>query len=577
MPPMSDPNQSDTDQSDPGSPQSGRPDSGQPGWPLSVDWQTAGGSPIPPAKTVEQAAPRGGTQHLPTVAGPAPGRPPGPAARPAPALSPPPSPPPGPSWSSGPGQAGPPLWLTRAPRSPFTRTLTARAVLATCIAALISVLVTAAVAFPLALRSANDAVRTGLADKASLAASLINPPTGTGAGAPIRAAVVVRQLRRQDVNAYLVHNGRSDPAGLPARVIDQITAGRSIVGGTALIAGRRNLVEARSTGGGGGIVLAAPAVPVTAPNLVARIGIALLAGLLAGLLVGVLLARRLARPIRNAATVAARLSAGDRSVRLRPEPPAEAEDLAHAINGLAAALRASEGRQRDFLLSISHELRTPLTSLKGYAEALSDGVIGADGAQRAGQTMLAEAGNLERLVTDLLALARLEAADFPVESVPVELIQLVRGTAEGWGARFAAAGIVLRTELPAVPVIVYTDPGRIRQVIDGLLENALRVLPTAAPIVLAVRGAAAAAPGYGYVEVRDGGPGFTDADLAVVFERGALYERYRGVRKVGSGLGLALAAGLVRRLGGHIEAGHAPEGGARFTVALPTLAATRGR
>ena len=71
------------------------------------------------------------------------------------------------------------------------------------------------------------------------------------------------------------------------------------------------------------------------------------------------------------------------------------------------------------------------------------------------------------------------------------------------------------------------------------------------------------------VEVRDGGPGFTDDDLAVAFERGALHQRYQGVRKVGSGLGLALAAGLVRRLGGRIEAGHAPEGGARFTVWLP--------
>ena len=60
--------------------------------------------------------------------------------------------------------------------------------------------------------------------------------------------------------------------------------------------------------------------------------------------------------------------------------------------------------------------------------------------------------------------------------------------------------------------------------------------------------------------MRDGGPGFTDADLAVVFERGALYERYRGIRKVGSGLGLALAAGLVRRLGGGIEAGHCTRG-----------------
>jgi two-component system, OmpR family, sensor kinase len=534
------------------------PEAGQPEWPLPVDWKTAGGSPIAPAKTVEQPTP---PERAPMPMGGV-GQP---------------GPPRAPSWPPQPDRAAWPPSAPRGPRSRFTRTLTARAVLSTCLAALISVLVTALVAFPLALRSANDAVRAGLADKASLAASLINPPAGTGAAAPIRAAAAVRQLRRQGVNAYLVHNGKSDPTGLPSRIVNQITAGRDISGGSALIGGRRNIVEGRSTGDGDGVVLVARAVPVTAPNVLARIGIALLAGLLAGLLVGALLARRLARPIRNAATVAARLSAGDRSVRLRPEPPAEAEDLAHAINGLAAALTASEGRQRDFLLSISHELRTPLTSLKGYAEALSDGVIGADGAQRAGQTMLAEAGNLERLVTDLLALARLEAADFPVESVPVELIQLIRATAEGWGARFAAAGIVARTDVPPVPVIVYTDPGRIRQVIDGLLENALRVLPVGAPIVLAVRGPAPTSPGYGFVEVRDGGPGFTDADLAVVFERGALYERYRGVRKVGSGLGLALAAGLVRRLGGHIEAGHAPEGGARFTVALPTLAATRGR
>ena len=103
--------------------------------------------------------------------------------------------------------------------------------------------------------------------------------------------------------------------------------------------------------------------------------------------------------------------------------------------------------------------------------------------------------------------------------------------------------------------------------LDGLLENALRVAPQGAPVVIAVSRDCGHADGV--VEVRDGGPGFTDADLAVAFERGALYERYKGVRKVGSGLGLALASRLVARLGGHIEAGHAPEGGARMTVRLP--------
>jgi two-component system sensor histidine kinase BaeS len=184
--------------------------------------------------------------------------------------------------------------------------------------------------------------------------------------------------------------------------------------------------------------------------------------------------------------------------------------------------------------------------------------------------MLDEAERLDRLVADLLVLARLEAADFPVELMPVDLIQLVGTAGEAWGARCAAVGVVLRTELPAGPVEVRTDPGRIRQVIDGLLENALRIVPPGAPVVLAVRPAGPLTPaGHAVVEVRDGGPGFTDDDLVVAFERGALYQRYRGVRKVGSGLGLALAARLVRRLGGAIEAGHAPEGGARFTVALP--------
>jgi two-component system sensor histidine kinase BaeS len=207
--------------------------------------------------------------------------------------------------------------------------------------------------------------------------------------------------------------------------------------------------------------------------------------------------------------------------------------------------------------------------MKGYAEALADGVIGPDGAQRAGQTMLAESEHLDRLVEDLLVLARLEADDFPLEFLQVDLVALAATAAELWGARCAAVGVDLGTDLPDQAIVVRTDPGRIRQVLDGLLENALRVVPQGAPVVLAVRPPSTGEPDHAVLEVRDGGPGFTDDDLAIAFERGALYERYRGVRKVGSGLGLALANRLVRRLGGQIEAGHAAEGGARMTVRLP--------
>ncbi|MFB9234511.1 sensor histidine kinase [Plantactinospora siamensis] len=487
-------------------------------------------------------------------------------------------------------------------RRRFARTLTARAVLVSCTVALISVLVTVLVAVPLAAVTADRQARQALAAQANLAAQALRPRIDRGRTADEER--IIQQLRRQHIDAYLVRAGQPDRAGLPAVAVQRVAAGHAF-SGRRPVAGRLSLVEARPLAGGNGVVLVRPLGTGLWLRVAGGLWLPLLAGLAAGVVAGVLLARRLARPIRHAALAAARLRAGERDVRVPIEPPEEAADLAYALNGLAAALATSEGRQREFLLSVSHELRTPLTSIRGYAEAIADGVVGADAARQAGQTMLAEAEHLDRLVSDLLALARLEAADFALEPASVELGALLRTVADAWAPRCAAAGVELRTELPGTPVAVWTDPGRTRQVLDGLLENALRVVPPGSPVVLAARaapggatgpapappGAERAGPGWppdaeragpgwppgaapeflggGVLEVRDGGPGFTDDDLAVAFERGALHQRYRGIRKVGSGLGLALAAGLVRRLGGTIDAGHAPEGGASFTVRLP--------
>jgi signal transduction histidine kinase len=483
------------------------------------------------------------------------------------------------------------------------RGLTGRTVLVTCLVAAVSVLITSIVAVPLALRTARAESRVALADRAQVAANVIE---GTGNATALkeqqRALKVARTLRAQGVEAVLIREGVARPDTLPAELVADVAAGQP-VSTTITHKGRMTAVEGRSSGEGDGIVLLQPVLSANAWQVVNRLALASLAGLLAGLVAGFVLARRLARPIRAAASAATRLSAGERDVRLPVPTTTEAGDLARALNNLAAALATSEGRQRAFLMSISHELRTPLTTIKGYAEALADGVVGPDGAPRAGATVLAEAEHLDRLVSDLLVLARLEADDFPLEVTEVDLASLVTTAAEVWGGRCAAVGVVLRTELADLPVIAVTDPGRVRQVIDGLLENALRVVPPGAPAVLAVRPGGAFGtpdeptlslpvagarspfvPTYGrstaswsgpvrphaVLEVRDGGPGFTDDDLAVAFERGALYERYRGVRKVGSGLGLALAARLVARLGGQIEADHAPEGGACFTVRLPS-------
>jgi two-component system sensor histidine kinase BaeS len=121
------------------------------------------------------------------------------------------------------------------------------------------------------------------------------------------------------------------------------------------------------------------------------------------------------------------------------------------------------------------------------------------------------------------------------------------------------------------PAVVFGDAQRLRQALDGLLENALRVTPQGAPIVVATH---TEPGGSAVLEVRDGGPGLTDDDLTVAFERSALYERYRGIRQVGTGLGLAIVHRIVERLGGTVEAGHAHEGGARFTIRMPLLTPT---
>ncbi len=185
-----------------------------------------------------------------------------------------------------------------------------------------------------------------------------------------------------------------------------------------------------------------------------------------------------------------------------------------------------------------------------------------------------EADHLDRLVADLLDLARLGAVDVAVEPVDLDLAVLGADAAAVWAGRAARAGVQFVDEVVRTPHPVRTDPVRVRQIIDNLMENALRVTGEGRPVVL--RMSAGPAPGEFLVEVRDGGPGLTEDDLSVAFEPGELHARYRGVRKVGSGVGLALVARLAERLGGRAQAGSAPEGGAAFLVVLPDVPAEEG-
>ncbi|MGI8678383.1 MAG: sensor histidine kinase [Jatrophihabitans sp.] len=356
--------------------------------------------------------------------------------------------------------------------------------------------------------------------------------------------------------------------------VARIRSGKTVSAGRT-VNGRYFLIEGRPiTGRPGviGIVVIQARQDATAQSdrAIQRILLALVIAGGVAVLIGLLVAWRLARPLRRTAAAARSVAAGNRDVTLPAVGPAEVVEVSEAVNSIAGALRHSEGRQREFLLSVSHDLRTPLTAISGYAESLADGVVPNDETSHVGAVVLGESKRLERLVGDLLDLARLGADDFRVEFARVDLVPLAAAAARVWTSRSTPDGVELRFEPTPHPVWVDTDPARLRQVLDGLFDNALRVTPAGAPIVLAVRTESERTESTrAAIEVRDGGPGLTDDDLPVAFEQGALYERYRGVRQVGTGLGLAIVHGLVARLGGRIEAGHAAEGGARFTVTLP--------
>ncbi len=426
------------------------------------------------------------------------------------------------------------------------RTSLAFRITALCLAvAGVAVVVAGLVSARLVLTASREVMREALADQADVVAEQVGE---TGRAGRLR---VVEVLRGQGIAVVLIGPDGGlvgDPQAVRAV---RATGKESATVGTRLVEVRPGvaLVQETATGDGPGRKLLR--------NITFALGVGLLVAALAGLVLGKLVAR----PLRQTAAVARTMSGGRRDLRAPEHGPAEVSEVAGAVNALADALARSEARQREFLLSVSHELRTPLTAVTGFAESLADGVVSGPDVPVVGRTIQQEAHRLDRLVTDLLDLARLGADDFRVDLAPVDLTDLVSGAAEVWRARCAAKGVEFRLELPPHPTVRTTDPRRLRQVLDGLLENALRLTPAGRPVVLSL--------GDVLLQVRDGGPGLSEEDYRVAFRKGALHAKYERSRPVGTGVGLALVHGLVTRLGGTIEAGPAPEGGAAFTVRLP--------
>lgn len=289
-----------------------------------------------------------------------------------------------------------------------------------------------------------------------------------------------------------------------------------------------------------------------------------------GAIVAASLSRALTNPLREATIVTAKIADGDLSSRLpehtvRPgKPKDELDELAHSINAMAETLERSRGLERQFLLSVSHDLRTPLTSIRGYAEAIADGA--APDATGAASIILAESRRLERLVKDLLDLAKLDARQFTLHVSEVDLVEIATDSVDGFRREVEAAGLTIHLTQEGGPIRAFADTDRLQQVIANLIENALKFAATTITVSVLADGAGPR------IEVADDGPGIAPEDLPHVFERLYVTPARPRRKEAGSGLGLAIVRELIEFMGGRVRAEANPSGGTRMVVTLPTTA-----
>jgi signal transduction histidine kinase len=276
-----------------------------------------------------------------------------------------------------------------------------------------------------------------------------------------------------------------------------------------------------------------------------------------------ILGARLASSLGRLKKAARRIAGGDLEGRVESRGSAEIRSLAAAMEEMRQALLEDRARRARFLAAISHDLRTPLTSVKGYIEAIQDGLAADPGTlERYVSIMRAKAQDLESRIGELLAFARMDTGEWRATLAPLELCPWLEAILRPYAEEARDSGRALESHLESLEGLsVMADPGLLKRAFENILSNALRYAPPGSAVkVQAERG-----PAGIRLIVSDRGPGMPEAEIERVFEP---YFRGSNRKGEGLGLGLSIARSILSDHGFSVRAENDPAGGCRFVIGL---------
>lgn len=290
-----------------------------------------------------------------------------------------------------------------------------------------------------------------------------------------------------------------------------------------------------------------------------------LLALLLGTALAVFLARSQIRPLKEMSSSVREFSKGDLTRRVNVHCGGELQELGDSINRMAEALSRLEDSRRSFVANVSHELRSPITCMRGYVQAMQDGVIPAEEMPRYTQIVLDETDRLTALVNDLLDLSRLESGRIPLEIAPFDINELIRRVLVNFEPRIDAKRIGVRVELAEEPLQVLGDAKRINQVVSNIIDNAVKFMD-GEDSRLTLRTAREGRQAR--VSIINNGPPISEGDLPYIFER--FYKADKAhTSGQGTGLGLSISQRIMEQHGSKLTArSDARETAFEFTLPL---------